>query len=75
MGKFLKTLKEHQTIIVVALFHSTMTLNRTDTMIIHYPNFQLKDLIRLSPTSPVDTWVKGSTETLTFCDSVSVSRW
>ena len=45
---------------MVALFHSTMTVNRTDTMVVHFPNFQLKDLIRLSPSSPVDTWVKGS---------------
>ena len=68
----MKTFKEHQKILVVALFHSTMTLNRTDTMLVHYPNFQLQDLIRLSPISPVDTWVKGSTETLTFYHSVRV---
>ena len=51
------------------LFRSTMTINRTDTMVVHYPNFQLKDLIRLSPYSPVDTWVKGSTDTRLVCES------
>ena len=68
----MKTFKEHQKILVVALFHSTMTLNRTDTMVVHYPSFQLQDLIRLSPISPVDTWVKGSMEPLRFYNSVSV---
>ena len=71
----MKTFKEHQKILVVALFHSTMTINRTDTMLVHYPSFQLQDLIRLSPISPVDTWVKGFTETQTFHNSVSVPCW
>ena len=56
----LKTFTADEKILVVALYHSTMTVNRNDTMVVHFPNFQPKDLIRFSPNSPVDTWVKGS---------------